>query len=532
MPAPTSRTFRVSLALTAAFACGVLFASGLDLTRLSWAQGGTSASTTPLLPVSGRLPEGTASIADVAERVTPAVVSIRATRTVQARARGQTPPGGGAPPGSVPPGLEQFLEQFEQQPPREQSGDGSGFIVSADGYILTNTHVIDGADILEVTLSDRRRFRARTIGADPNTDVAVIKIDGKDFPTIAFGDDEDLRIGEWVVAVGNPLGLDFTVTAGILSAKHRGTEVRLPNSGGYSINDFLQTDAAINPGNSGGPLINLRGEVVGVNSAIASRTGFYSGYGFAIPITLAKAIMEDLIDDGKVQIPVIGIQVSEVDADDAGLAGLERITGVKVQSATPGGPAARAGIEPGDVVVTVAGREVDRVSGLQRTVRSRSVGETIPVEVMRFGKKRTFEVKLDGAENFPQLAGNAPTRTPTPAKPEPAAVPAGKLGITVETLTAELLQRLGPAATGIAGGVRVTEVQSDGPARGKLAPNFDIITEITYPGDRRPVRSVADLQGTVDKLKPGEYLGITVMRVFPNGGPPQSQSITLRVPPR
>jgi serine protease Do len=531
MPASSSRIVRLSLALTGAFACGVVFASGLDLTRLSWAQGGSSVSSSPLMPTGGRLPEGTASIADVAERVTPAVVSIRATRTVQPRGRIQMSPDRQTPPGTVPPGLEQFLEQFERQQPQEQSGDGSGFIVSPEGYILTNTHVVDGADILEVTLSDRRKFRARTVGADVNTDVAVIKIEGSNFPTIPFGDDEDLRIGEWVVAVGNPLGLDFTVTVGILSAKHRGTEVRLPNSGGYSINDFLQTDAAINPGNSGGPLINLRGEVVGVNSAIASRTGFYSGYGFAIPITLAKAIMDQLIANGRVQIPVIGIQVSEVDADDAGLAGLTRITGVKVQIATPNGPAAKAGIEPGDVVVTVAGREVDRVSGLQRTVRSRNVGETIPVEVMRCGKKRTFNVKLEGAEDYPTLATNAPVRESTPPKPAPTTVSAGKLGISVETLTPEVLRSLGASATGIRGGVRVIDVKSDGPARGKLAPQLDIITEITYPGERRPVTSVAELQAVVDKLQPGDYIGLTTMRVFPNG-PPQSQAITLRVPPR
>jgi serine protease Do len=522
-----SRTVRLSLALTAAFACGVVFASGLDLTRFSWAQSGPSASPTVLTPVSGALPEGTASIADVAERVTPAVVSIRATRTTRPRPNART-----MPPGAMPPGMEEFLEQFErqQQQPREQSGDGSGFIVSPDGYIMTNNHVVAGASILEVTLADRRKFRARIIGTDSTTDVAVIKIDGDNFPTIPFGDDYDARIGEWVVAVGNPLGLDFTVTAGIISAKSRGTEIRLPNSGSLTINDFLQTDAAINPGNSGGPLINLRGEVIGVNSAIASQTGFYSGYGFAIPITLAKAVMEDLIRDGKVQLPVIGIQVSEVDADDAGLAGLSRITGVKVQTVTDGGPAEKAGLESGDVVVSVAGREVARVSALQRTVRLHNVGETIPVEVMRFGKKRTFNVKLESAEQVPALLAGATPADSVPAvraPAEPARVPASKLGITVETLTPEAATRLRLDGRS---GVRVTDVQSDGPARGKLAPGQDVILEITYPGTRRPVKSVADLQAVVESLKPGDYIGLNVLRIFANGQ--QEQAITLRVPPR
>jgi serine protease Do len=518
-----SRTLRLSVALTAAFACGVVFASGFDLTRYSWAQGGPSAQGTPLLPVSGGVPEGTGSIADVAERVTPAVVSIRATRTARPRAGARM-----LPPGeNMPPGMEQFLEQFERQQPREQSGDGSGFLVSQDGYILTNNHVVAGASILEVTLSDRRKFRARIIGTDSTTDVAVIKIDGRGFPTIPFGDDESLRIGDWVVAVGNPLGLDFTVTAGIISAKSRGSEVRLPNAGGLSVNDFLQTDAAINPGNSGGPLINLRGEVIGVNSAIASQTGFYSGYGFAIPVSLARAVMEQLIRDGRVQLPVIGIQVTEVDADDAGLAGLSRITGVKVQSITEGGPAAKAGIEPGDVVVTVAGREVARVSALQRNVRLHNVGATIPVEVMRFGKKRTFNVKLESVEQLPALLGAAPAApAETAASPEPARVPAGKLGITVETLTPETIQRM---RLSITNGLRVTDVVSDGPARGKLVPNQDIILEITYPGDRRPVKSVAELQAVVDGLKPGDYLGLHVMRLFGNNAS-QTQAVTLRVP--
>lgn len=524
MAATPSRKLRLSVALTAAFACGVIFASGLDLTRYSWAQGGPSANVAPLSPVINGVPSGTNAIADVAERVTPAVVSIRATRAARPRTGTRMVP----PGGSMPPGMEEFLEQFERQQPREQSGDGSGFLVSPDGFIITNNHVVAGASILEVTLADRRKFRARIIGTDSTTDVAVIKIDGKNFPTIPFGDDDNVRIGEWVVAVGNPLGLDFTVTAGIISAKSRGAEVRLPNSGGLAVNDFLQTDAAINPGNSGGPLINLRGEVIGVNSAIASQTGYYSGYGFAIPITLAKAVMEDLIRDGKVRIPVIGIQVTEVDADDAGLAGLTRIMGVKVQTVSSGGPAERAGIESGDVVVTVAGRPVDRVSALQRNVRLHNVGESIPVEVMRFGKKRTFNVKLEAVEQVPSLiasSGPADSATPKPAAPTPERVPAGKLGITVETLTPDMVTRMNLSAKN---GVRVTDVVSDGPARGKLVAGRDIILEITYPGDRRPVKSVAELQAVVDGLKPGDYLGLHVLSVYSNGQ--QTQAVTLRVP--
>ncbi len=516
----SSRRIRLTLAVTAAFVGGVVFASGMDLTRFGWANTGTAPAQTVLTPASGSLPEGTASIADVAERVTPAVVSIRSTRTVAPRTSGR----------NVPPGMEEFLNQFERQQPREQSGDGSGFIVSPDGYIITNNHVVAGATLLEVTLADRRRFKAQLVGRDSTTDIAVIKIEGGSFPTVPLGNDDETRIGEWVVAVGNPLGLDFTVTAGIISAKSRGSEIRLPNAGNLSINDFLQTDAAINPGNSGGPLINLHGEVIGVNSAIASQTGFYSGYGFAIPITLAKVVMDDLIKDGKVRLPVIGIQVSEVDPEDAGLAGLARITGVKVQTATEGGPASKAGIESGDIVVSVAGREVDRVSALQRTVRTHDVGETIPVEVMRFGKKRTFNVKLEGAEELPGFAGAAtPERTDEPTSaPEPTRLPATKLGITVETLTAQQIASMPLAAGQVKGGLRVTDVQSGGAARGKLIPGADIILEITYPGERRPVTSVADLQAVVQKLQPGDYIGLHVLRVASNGS--ATQAVTLQVP--
>ena len=513
----TSRRIRLSLAVTAAFACGVVFASGLDLTRYGWAQSGPSAEQTVLTPVSGTAPEGSASIADVAERVTPAVVSIRSTRAVRPRQNL-----------GAPPGMEEFLEQFERQQPREQTGDGSGFIVSKDGFIITNNHVVADATVIEVTLSDRRRFKARIVGRDETTDVAVIKIDGGDFPTIPLGDDEQTRIGEWVVAVGNPLGLDFTVTAGIISSKNRGAEVRLPNTGNLSINDFLQTDAAINPGNSGGPLINLRGEVIGVNSAIASQTGFYSGYGFAIPITLAKAVMEDLIRDGKVRLPVLGISVAEVEPEDAGLAGLSRITGVKVQTTSPGGAAAKAGIESGDIVISVAGKPINRVSALQRTVRSNDVGATIPVEVMRFGKKRSFNVTLEAAADLPELASaeNGTARpSPTPTAPPKDVVSAGKLGITVETLTPEMISRMNLSAKN---GVKVTSVASAGAAFGKLLAERDVILEITYPGDRRAVKSAAELKALVESLKPGDYVGLHVAGIYSNGV--QTRAVTLQVP--
>src|ERR671933_1682222 len=231
--------------------------------------------------------------------------------------------------------------------PMEASG--TGFIVTKDGYILTNNHVVADADRVTVGLLDKRNFTARVVGRDATTDIAVVKIDATNLPVATLGDDEQARVGQWVLAIGNPLQLDFTVTAGIISSKGRSLPGLLSTR--YAITDYIQTDAAINPGNSGGPLVNIRGEVIGINSAIASQTGYYSGYGFAIPITLAKDVMSDLIAYGKVRRPVLGVTINDADADDAQAAGLSDIRGVKVEGFNPaeGSPAERAGLEPGDV---------------------------------------------------------------------------------------------------------------------------------------------------------------------------------------
>ncbi|MFN9797287.1 MAG: S1C family serine protease, partial [Gemmatimonas sp.] len=353
--------FRFATAAAGCFAGGVLFASGMDWTKISWAQSTTGNRPAVALRGPANI-DGVGSFADIAERVTPGVVAVNTTRSVRPRA---------TPRGRVPQGMEDFLEQFGGPQPRQQRGEGSGFVMSADGYIVTNNHVVADADQVSITLSDGRVFKAKVVGTDSTTDVAVVKIDARGLPTLTIGNDETTRIGEWVLAVGNPLGLDFTVTAGIISAKGRGQEINLPNSGNFTISDFIQTDAAINPGNSGGPLINMRGEVIGLNSAIASQTGFYSGYGFAIPITLVKNVTDALIKEGRVRLPVMGVSVTRVEPEDAGINGLSRVAGVKVLGFNPadGGPAKEAGIEVGDVIITVDGKPVERVSSLQRIVR-------------------------------------------------------------------------------------------------------------------------------------------------------------------
>ena len=267
MPLSISRT-RIAAFAVLAFAGGIFFASSMDWTSRLFAQGGTGRPTAEQVRT---LADASNAFVSISEHITPAVVSVQAERDVRATARRQM---------QVPPGFEEFFRQFDApQQPRTQESSGSGFVVSRDGYILTNNHVVEGADRIKVALQDRRVFDAKVIGRDSTTDVAVLKVEATDLTTITFGDDEQLRVGEWVLAVGNPLGLDFTVTAGIVSAKGRGALSGLQRSQ-YDIADFIQTDAAINPGNSGGPLVNARGEVVGINSAIASGTGYYSGYGY------------------------------------------------------------------------------------------------------------------------------------------------------------------------------------------------------------------------------------------------------------
>jgi serine protease Do len=494
--------FRFATAATLCFGAGVLFASGMDWTKISWAQSTTG--NRPAVVARGPIgPEGSGSIADIAERVTPGVVAVNTTRTARPRAQIR---------GRAPQGMEDFLEQFggPQQQPRAQRGEGSGFILTADGYIVTNNHVVADADQVSITMSDGRTFKAKVVGTDSTTDVAVVKIDAKGLPTLTIGNDERTRIGEWVIAVGNPLGLDFTVTAGIISAKGRGAEINLPNASNFSVSDFIQTDAAINPGNSGGPLINMRGEVIGLNSAIASQTGFYSGYGFAIPITLVKSVTDALIAEGRVRLPVMGVSVGRIDPEDAGINGLTKVAGVKVAGFNPpdGGPAKAAGIEVGDIIVSVDGRPVDRVSALQRAVRSRKVGDVVPVEVMRYGTKKSFRVKLVEAEATMRLASN--TESPE-ARVNPSA---GKLGLSVEALPSDLAERLKTNGRG----VRVTEVAEDGPAATKVFAGSDVVLEVLYPTPRRAVRSVGDLQTAAASLKSGDYISLLVQSLDPRLG--------------
>jgi serine protease Do len=481
-----------------AFIAGVFFASSMDWTRILGAQ---SKGAKAALVANASLEDSQNAFVSVAERVTPAVVSVSAVRTtkpqdVRNRIR------------QLPPEFQQFFDDPQQQS-LTQEAQGSGFIVTKDGYILTNNHVVDGADLVKVSLLDHRTFKAKVVGHDAQTDVAVLKIDASDLPTAQLGDDSKTRVGQWALAFGNPMGLDFTVTAGIISAKGRENEaLRRLNPNNYRIQDFIQTDAAINPGNSGGPLVNIQGEVVGINSAIASQTGSYEGYGFAIPITLAKTVMDDIIAHGRVRRAILGAQINDVTAEEAAIAKLKDLSGVKLEAFTEGSPAEKAGMEPGDIVVKIDGKPVDRVSSLQRLIRTHQPGDVVDLEAVRFGEHKNFKVKLIEAPSDAKVVAS----TAGVAK-EPAATPvtatAKKLGIVVEALTPEMVKDIGAPSS--VQGVAVKSVEHDGPASQKLVKG-DIITAVTFPLPGSPVHSVEDLQRVLSKLKEGDYIQLSVNR--------------------
>ena len=278
---------------------------------------------------------------------------------------------------------------------RIRQGSGSGVIIDAQGFILTNNHVIDGADRIEVSLNDRRSFEAQVVGTDPGTDLAVLRIEqAEDLPAMRFGSSDDLEVGEWVLAVGNPFDLTSTVTAGIVSAKARSLQLLRPDYRNevFPVESFIQTDAAVNPGNSGGALVNAAGELVGINTAIASETGSYAGYAFAVPASIARKVSSDLIAYGRVQRAFIGISGAGVTPELVQEFGLDAVEGVWIHSLSPDGGAADAGIEPGDVLVRINGQAVNSIAELQEEVARHDPGDTVSVEIL--GRERPVPVQL------------------------------------------------------------------------------------------------------------------------------------------
>ncbi len=486
-----------------AFVFGLAFASTLDLPKKSGAAEPLLEAQQPArVPIPAAKPVadlGDAFVA-VAERVKPAVVFIQSEKRERADAQ------------HLPPGFDDFFPQLRRRPQIEQ-GTGSGFVVSSDGYILTNNHVVAGADRVNVRLYDKREFSAKVVGTDPNTDVAVVKIDATGLPTVVFGNSDSTRVGEWALAIGNPLGeaFAFTVTAGIVSAK--GRQLSGLQQSRYAMQDFLQTDAAINPGNSGGPLVNIHGEVIGINSAIASETGFYAGYGFAIPINLARTVTDQLIKTGHVERAVMGVAIRESKPEDAAAVGLKQIRGVVVDNYSPDeqrSPAKAAGIKPGDVIVALDGDAIDNVPQLQQKVGFKKPGQTVEVTLLRSGGERKIvTVRLGRAPTDDQAVATAArgkARSDVGTKED-------ALGISVDPLTQEDAQdaRLRPVLHD-GGGLVVTEVSPDGPAYHRLASTDDEGgPDIIVAVNTKPTRTRAEFREALRGVKAGDIVTLQVL---------------------
>ncbi len=388
---------------------------------------------------------------------------------------------------------DEFFERFFGPQPRGQRhlrGMGSGVVVDAEGYILTNNHVVDGAQEIRVKLADGRELEARIVGTDRRTDVAVIRVDAEDLQPIRLGDSDRLRVGEWVIAVGSPLSesLAQTVTAGIVSAKGRS------NVGLTDYEDFIQTDAAINPGNSGGALLNLDGELVGINSAIASRTGGFQGIGFAVPINLARAIMTQLIEKGHVTRGWLGIYIQDINETMAEGLGLEHPGGVLVSDVVEDGPAAKAGLETGDVILELDGRPVRDTASFRIAVASRGPGTRVRLKVRHDGREKTLRVEL----------GELPDDDAEVAKSGGGA--ASRLGIRVRDLDARLAQRLGLDADDE--GVVVTAVDPGSRAARAGLRRGDLITRV----GRQRVTRVSEYRKAVSGLEKGDTVVLQVKR--------------------
>lgn len=379
------------------------------------------------------------------------------------------------------------------------SGVGSGFIVSPDGYVMTNAHVVDGASEVIVTLADKREFKAKIVGADKRTDVAVVKIDAKDLPAVKIGNVNNLKVGEWVLAIGSPFGLENTVTAGIVSAKQRDTGDYLP---------FIQTDVAINPGNSGGPLLNMHGEVVGINSQIYSRSGGFMGISFAIPIDEAVRVSDQLRATGKVSRGRIGVQIGAVTKDVAESIGLGKAQGALVSAVEPDSPAAKAGIEAGDIIVKYDGKDIEKVADLPRMVGNTKPGSKAEVTVFRRGQLRNLSIVV--AEVEPEEVAQVQTDEAAESG-SIATATAKKLGLVVGDLTAAQQKELG-----IKGGVRVLTA-SGAAARANLREGDVILAvanqEVTGIKSFEAALAKADLTKPVNVLvRRGEWTQYVLIR--------------------
>jgi serine protease Do len=459
----------------------------------------------PALDAAARTPPD--SFADLAEQLLPAVVNISTTQTVTRERRGQGGQGEqregqrrGPDIPQFPPGspFEEFFKDFFDRGQRPDQGTrratslGSGFIIDAAGYVVTNNHVIDGADAdgITVKLQDDTEFKAKLIGKDAKTDLALLKIEpgNRKLNVVKFGDSAKARVGDWVLAIGNPFGLGGSVTAGIVSARARDI-----NSGPYD--DFIQTDASINKGNSGGPLFNMQGEVIGVNTAIYSPTGGSIGIGFSVPSVLAKPVVEQLREFGRTKRGWLGVKIQSVTDEIAESLGLGKARGAMIASVAENGPAEKAKLRQGDVVLSFDGKEVQDTRRLQRVVAETGVNKDVPVTIWRDGKPLTVTVKVGELEEAEQVA-SVPARADPNQNQRSNQAKVDALGVVLAPISPELRQKF-DIDQNASGGVVVTEVDQNGPAAEKGMRPGDIIVEV----GQEEVKTPADIRSKVEKAR-------------------------------
>ena len=468
---------------------GLMVAADLGWLTLSKGENPSRGVTGVALPLLPQVGEGSQALVEVAKLVTPAVVNISTSRVL----KGQE--GFPLTPFFEDPFFrrffgDEFFRQFEVPRERREQSLGSGVIIDSNGYIVTNNHVISKADEIKVLLNDRREFKGKIVGTDPKTDLAVIKINAAGLPSIPWGDSSQLQVGELVLAVGNPFGLNQTVTMGIISAVGRA------NVGIADYEDFIQTDAAINPGNSGGALVNIRGELIGINTAIFTRSGGYMGIGFAVPSSMAKSVMESLKTKGKVVRGWLGVTIQEVNADLAKQFGLEDAKGALVSDVLENSPAEKAGVERGDVIIELDGKPVESASQLKNMVAQLTIGSKVDLTVVRDKKEKRLAVAI--AEQPKEIA--------KAGVEEEAGASKAMAGIEVHDLTPEIARRYGLSRG--ERGVVVTQVEPDSNADNAGIREGDLILEM----NRSPVRNTGDYERIVSGLKKGQSVLLLVNR--------------------
>jgi serine protease Do len=445
-----------------------------------------SADTTSIV-----VPEGLNFI-HAADATRPAVVHIKTSYEVKNQGQSRSYPGGP---------MDQIFRDFfgegfsipeRNYQSRPQEGSGSGVIISSDGYIITNNHVVENADNIEVILNDKRSYSGKLIGTDPSTDLALVKIEEKDLPTVVYGNSDNVKIGEWVLAVGNPFNLTSTVTAGIVSAKARNINI-LKSKDNLAIESFIQTDAVVNPGNSGGALVNLRGELIGINTAIASPTGSYAGYSFAVPVALVKKVVKDLAEYGAVQRALLGVSIMEINSSLAKEKGLKDVTGVYIASVNQGSAAEKAGLKEGDVITHVNEVAVNSSSALQENVARFRPGDKIRVKYVRNGKEHEVDAVLMNTKGNTELV-----------KKEDISASAKAVGASLIDLSKEEMKKLG-----IDGGVKVTKLLPGKFKEAGIKEGF-IITSV----DKQKVKNAEDLMHYLDTNKSD---GTLIGGIYPNG---------------